>query len=259
MREREVRRAALVLLALASTTPARADHHGMAMPEGPAAATTIDASVAVLAARFASRYYTGDYQAVAPALAARRGRWAISAAVGLYRLDENGARVYGLGDVVVGGQAALLDLGAARGGLALAVSAPTGDDVRGLGMGHAMVMPSAWATWPLAPVTLALALGYGRALTALGGHDHGVWPLVEPMNLQELTWSAAATLTEVVPVRLTARCSGGLALGAGTTRVIAGLRAAWGHGRVDTALELQAGLIGDPFSVRGVLETAVRF
>jgi hypothetical protein len=33
----------------------------------------------------------------------------------------------------------------------------------------------------------------------------------------------------------------------------------WGTSRVSTGFELQAGIAGDPFSVRGVLETALRF
>jgi hypothetical protein len=45
----------------------------------------------------------------------------------------------------------------------------------------------------------------------------------------------------------------------GVERVIGALRVAWGEGRVDTAIEVQAGLAGDPFTVRGVLQTSLRF
>jgi hypothetical protein len=41
--------------------------------------------------------------------------------------------------------------------------------------------------------------------------------------------------------------------------VIGAARAAWGNARVESAAELQVGLAGDPFTVRGIIETALRF
>jgi hypothetical protein len=50
-----------------------------------------------------------------------------------------------------------------------------------------------------------------------------------------------------------------VATGAGVTRVIGAGRLAWGTSHVSTGLEVQVGLAGDPFTVRGVVDTALRF
>jgi len=41
--------------------------------------------------------------------------------------------------------------------------------------------------------------------------------------------------------------------------VTGGARVTWGTGRVQTTAELQGGFVGDPFEVRGVLASLVRF
>jgi hypothetical protein len=41
--------------------------------------------------------------------------------------------------------------------------------------------------------------------------------------------------------------------------VIGAGRVAWGTPRVSTAFELQLGIAGDPFTIRGVVDTALRF
>jgi hypothetical protein len=45
----------------------------------------------------------------------------------------------------------------------------------------------------------------------------------------------------------------------GHERVIGAGRLGWGSGRVDTAVEVQTGLVGDPFTIRGLVETALHF
>jgi hypothetical protein len=138
---------------------------------------------------------------------------------------------------------------------------PTGSETENLGMGHTMAMPSAWASWHAAPVAVTASAGYARALVSLGGghHDHGPMPLVDPMNLQELTWSAGADLDVGHHVQLGGRALGGVPIGSGRTRVIGGGRVGWGTAHVSTGFELQVGLADDPFTVRGVVETALRF
>jgi hypothetical protein len=128
-------------------------------------------------------------------------------------------------------------------------------------MGHVMVAPSAWASWRAAPFTVAASGGYGRALVDLGGahHDHGSMPLVDPMNLQELTWSAGADIDVGHGLQVGGRTLGAVPLGSGLARVIAGGRVAWGTPRFSTGFEAQVGLAGDPFTIRGVLDTALRF
>jgi hypothetical protein len=162
---------------------------------------------------------------------------------------------------MVAGHATVVATEALQAGAALHVMCPTGSETKGLGMGHVMAMPSAWATWRSRPVTIMASAGYGRALTSVGGahHDHGPAPLVDPMNMQELTFRAGADLGVGHGLRVGGSTLGGIPIGTGITRVIGAGRVAWGTPRVSTALEVQVGLAGDPFTIRGVVETALRF
>jgi len=242
---------------------ARADHdHAFAMSETHHDdASELSAGISVEAARFDNAIYVGSYQGITPSLGWTRGAFGASAAVSLYHVDENGLSIYGLGDAMVGGHAALVATEMLQSGVALHVMLPTGSELHQLGMGHMMALPSVWAAWRAQPVTITASAGYGRALTSLGGgqHDHGSAPLVDPMNLQELTWSAGVELDAGHGVRLGGRALGGIPIGTGRTRAIGGGRVAWGTPRVSTALEVQAGVAGDPFTIRGVVETALRF
>jgi hypothetical protein len=142
------------------------------------------------------------------------------------------------------------------------VSAPTGAELYGLGMGHTMVMPSAYAVWSHDRVTVTASAGYSRALGHMEpNHDHGVWPLVEPMNMSELSWSVAADYAVAHGVHVAARTGGGHPVGnlIGHERVVGALRVGWGTGRVDTAVEVQTGFVGDPYTIRGLVETALHF
>jgi hypothetical protein len=123
-------------------------------------------------------------------------------------------------------------------------------------------MPAGWVAWRHDRIALIGSLGYSRALIhASSLHDHGMWPLVEPMNMSEVTWSGGGEVTIGDGVRAGAQVSGGVPIGIlpGHDRVVGTLRAAWATGRVDTAAELQAGLVGDPFNIRGVVSTSLRF
>lgn len=223
------------------------------------------AGVSLLAATFApsqadNMYYGGNYEAVVGGFAWSYDRFAASASWAYYRLLRNGQQQYGVGDLVVSGQAAIIDHHDLQAGVVAAVSIPTGDEIFGFGMGHTMLMPAAYATTQLGRITLTTTFGYSRALAA-GGHVHGMSPLVEPMNMSELTWSAGGDVALAGRVRSGLRLAGGIpvATALGTNRVVGAVRVAWGTGRLDTAAELQAGLDGDPFTLRGVLSTALRF
>jgi hypothetical protein len=249
----------LVVLGLAPVT-AFADHqHGM-LPGSGEGATTVSVGVSLIAAAFDTMSYGGDYQGVVPVVRMSHGRFAAAASIGMYRLQPNGRELYGPGDAVVHGQAGLFAKDRVTAGVALAVSAPTGNDITGFGMGHPMLMPAAYARWSDGRVGLDASLGYGRAIGGSASHhSHGAWPLVEPMNLSEVTWTASTDLALARVLRVGARLSGAVPTDVGATRLIGGVRVLWTEGRVDTAFEMQAGVAGDPFSVRGVLETAVRF
>ena len=148
---------ALLLAGTIAPASARADHHGMAMSHGedPSA---FGASVALLAASFDTMYYVGDYQGVLPSASWSSGWFVGGASLPYYRIRENGLETYGPGDLVINGQARLLDRqlctpfgsaarpgeagacdrGALQGGVMMAVSFPTGNSLAGLGMGHDM-------------------------------------------------------------------------------------------------------------------------
>jgi hypothetical protein len=252
---------AFVVLGIGIPRAARADHAHH--DHDHAAATTssaFGASVSLLAASYETIAYVGDYQGVVPAVLWSDERFGASVGVPLYRLTKNGAQYYGPGDPVVHGQAAVLGDPGRQVGAALSVTLPFGSMRNGLGMGHAMVMPALWGTLGLGVVELTASAGYSRALGSAMEHDHGPSPLVDPMNFSELTWSSGGDLALARSVRVGAQLSGGVPLeGNGNTRLVGGLRFLWSDGRVATSAEIQAGLVGDPFHVRAVVETALRF
>jgi hypothetical protein len=220
----------------------------------------VSVGLSVEAAEFDSTFYVGSYQAVIPSLGWMRGRFGAGAMIGLYHLTENGLSTYGAGDAMLDGRATLVERDLVSAGVALHAMLPTGSELDNFGMGHVMVMPSAWATWHVAPLRVAASGGYARALASLGGaHDHGPAPLVDPMNMQEVTWSAAADVDVGHGLQLGGRVRGAVPIGTGRTRAVGGGRVAWGTPRLSTGLEVQLGLAGDPFTVRGVLDTALRF
>ena len=182
----------IVLATLGLTAPeALADHHGMAME--PSHGSVIGTSVSLLAASFATPDFAGDYEGVIPSLSWSTPRYVLGANLPLYRLQENGRELYGRGDAVIHGQGTFVEAGEVHAGGLLAVTFPTGDGEAGTGMGHAMAMPALWSAWTHARVTVAGSAGYSRALVgSMSNHNHGPWPLVEPMNMSEISWSAAA-------------------------------------------------------------------
>jgi hypothetical protein len=241
---------------LLSSGSARADH-GHGVEHGGASA--FGAHMTMVAASFDTMLYVGNYQGVIPSLHWSNETFAAGASVALYRLEENGAEFYGFGDAVAHGQATLVRAGAIHAGAIAAVSAPVGDELRGMGMGHPMLMPALFGMWMHDRVMATATAGYSRAIGGDTDHDHGMWPLVEPMNLSELTWSAAGDYSITRRVQAGARVSGGVPIGSGDNRVIAAVRVGWASGHFTSAGELQAGLVGDPFTIRGVLTTGWSF
>ena len=249
----------LVALSLCLASPAFADHdHGAHVSHDGGAA--IEAKVSLVAARYSTTSYLGDYQGITPALRYSRGIASVGANASLYRLTKNGEDYFGFGDVVVDGQVQLAGGHPASTGVALAVSLPSGSQRDGLGMGHVMLMPSAWGVYMFDRVTLIGSVGYGRAL---GGDAHAHHStggaIVDPMNMSELTWSAQADVSLARVLTAGVRAMGGIPVGEdGENRVVGGVRVEWREGRVTTSAELQGGFDGDPFEVRGVLATALR-
>lgn len=256
------------ICALLAATPAvhAEHHHAMEHHHGEGDAAGADpsafgADVSLVAASFETMTYVGNYQGVIPALRWANDRFGVGANASMYRLEKNGAAVWGAGDVMVHGQVTLVGDDRAQAGIVAGVSAPLNNGTSGLSMGHAMIMPAAFGSWTHGRVTLAGTAGYSRALVAdMGEHDHGPWPLVEPMNMAEVSWSAGGDYAIVPNVRAGLRASGGIPLvDTGHNRIVGAARVGWRTGRVENAAELQAGLAGDPFTVRGVVSTALSF
>jgi hypothetical protein len=248
---------AVVAAGLCAPAVASADHHDGGAPS-PDDDHAFAASLSFVLASFDNTTYAGNYPGVAPALQWASGRFAVRATLPMYRLEENGRTSNGLGDAVGQARVMIAETEHLRGGVSVAVMAPTGDAETGFGMGHVMVMPAAFGAWTVGRVVLSGSAGPSFAIDGMG-HDHGPWPLVEPMNERELTWSAGGDTELGADFRAGARFTGGIPLGSGNERVIAGVRVGWDRGRVTTAAELQAGIAGDPFTLRGVVETALRF
>jgi len=254
---------AAVCLGIAIPNGALADHshhHEAATTEAPGSAWS--ASLGLLAASFSTQSFVGDYQGLTPGVHWAHTRFSAASGIGAYRLRKNGALYHGVGDLFVQGQAVLVGHHARSAGIVFAMSAPTGSQRDGLGMGHVMVMPALWGSWSAGEVTLAASAGYGHAIGASqdGEHPHGTGPIVDPMNMRELTWSATGEVSVARALRLGARLGGAIALeDSGVHRTVGVARAVWTVGRVDTSAELQLGIAGDPFIARGVIETALRF
>ena len=242
---------AATLVGLAA--PAQADHDHM-HHESPG--HVFGAGVAVVAASFDTMLYAGNYEGVLPSVQWSRSRYGVAATIGAYRIDENGAQYYALGDAMVHGRFAITrNIGALLG-----ASAPTGDSLHGTGMGHWMVMPALYAVAAHDRFSANATLGFSRALDGNTDHDHGAWPIVEPMLMSEVSWSAGGDVALGHAATVGVRFAGGIPAGApGDTRAQAGLRGAWHRSQFDTAVEIQAGLVGDPFTVRGVVSTALSF
>jgi hypothetical protein len=249
-------RLATVGVLLLSTSPARADHSHAGHHSNE---SVFGAGLTIVAASYDSLLYTGNYQGIVPQVTWANQRFAAGVNASLYRVEENGASYYGPGDIVAHGQVALVGGEHARAGVVAAVSAPVGDDRHGLGMGHPMVMPAAFGTWMHDRIALSATAGYSRALGGDTGHDHGMWPIVEPMNRTEVTWSTAGEVAITPQITCGARFSGGIPIGDGDHRIVGAVRFGWGARRFATAAELQAGIVGDPFNVRGVLSTTWSF
>jgi len=247
----------MVCVLLIAERSGRADHAHVARDDRAGLA----ASLSLVAARFDTMLYGGDYEGVVPALRWTHDRFAVGATAPLYRIEENGLQVLGAGDATIDGQVTIVHDEMFAAGATLALSAPTGDHKFGLGMGHPMVMPAVWGAMVHDRHAVVAALGYSVGFAdAAHHHDDMMWPLVDPMNASELTWSARGDLAVARAWRLGAQLAGGVPVDAsGVTRVIAGARAVWISQRVQTGLELQAGLAGDPFTLRAVAQTTVAF
>ena len=252
-------RVALALAALARTASADHEHDAPARSH---ATDGITAQVGLLAASYRSRLYEGDYTGALAGVAWRYGRYELAARNAIYQIDRNGRTYRGLGDLMIHGAVTIVDGSRLAAGAHLMAMLPTGHEMKGLGMGHVMLMPAVWATWTPSALAIGGAVGYARGLGDAGVHDEhaggGTWPLVDPMSFSEVTFDASAMYSLGRGVRSGVRVFGAFPLD-DDVRALGSWRLAWRAGRVETIADVQVGLAGDPVRVRGVLTTAMRF
>lgn len=220
-------------------------------------------SLGLHAAAYRTARYEGTYQALALAASYRHRRFGIDGALAGYRLARNGAVGYGPGDLLLGVEVPLLRREGRSGSLALgayaAATLPTGDAAADVGMGHVMLMPSLFLSARRGAIAAHLALGYGAALGARGGHRHasGPTPLVDPMNPYEWEGALSGSYDAAPWLQLFARARGALAAPLpGEGRLIIGTGARVLAGGLEISIEGQAAPVGRPFNARGALTLA---
>ncbi len=173
----------------------------------------------------------------------------------------------GLGDAGVRASVVLARSRWGSAGLAAAVTAPTGDAVAGLGMGHAMLMPSAWMTGDFGVWSAGLQVGAGMTM---GGdlHAHsgstgaGRTPAVDPMNPRELTGAVGLVFhlgSRGAEVGAALRGSSPVGADSGVARASAGLHVTLPLTRTLRATAgVEVPLAGAPFSSRAMLGLEAR-
>lgn len=222
------------------------------------------ASASTLIGSYDTQGRKGDYIGLR-ASASYVNPWVIgTVTVPYYRLTRDSAVTRGLGDV-----ASSLRVTAYRnttahfaGGVEYAMTFPSGTASDGLGMGHYMLMPGAWARVELGKVMLLGRLGYGRRLGGMSmpqmaGHHMAVSPVpvVDPMNESELTHTLAVAYEVHAMLDAQARLWGASPVGPqdGVTREMVAAGAQLNLGHVDVGAEVQVPLVGSPFRYRTVL------
>jgi hypothetical protein len=186
------------------------------------------------------------------------GRFALEAHAPAYRLAHAQGTERGLGDVGVAGWIRLYQRRALAIGAGVPVGIPTGDEHRGLGMGHVMLMPTAFVVGRRGLATVTAAAGYHHAIDPAEhpvGGIHG--SVVSPMADRELAAATRATWWVAPALGAVAEAAVAIPLDEAPTRAAAGVGAHLRHGRVDIHAIVQLGLAGDPFRARGVLAVHV--
>jgi hypothetical protein len=203
-----------------------------------------------------------DYQGVTVAISGGWSRVSARVALPAYRVADEGV---GLGDALLAMTGDLTPgRGAIRFGVAGSLSLPTGDGDAGRGMGHPMIAAGAWASAPLGPVRVDGVGVYARALGdgaehAAHAHASAMWPLVDPMNPEELAFDARATAGLGARVRAGAGASYAAPISdGGETRAIAYAVAELARGRYTFSSQLAVPVAGDPFVARGTVGLAYR-
>jgi hypothetical protein len=224
-------------------------------------------SITQLFAEFDEAGRSGSYQGLITTVAFSHPRISVELALPIYRLEQRQSESIGPGDIASDLRVALLrnESGSLATGLELAVSFPSGDETRELGMGHVMLMPGAWLRAVVESLSVLAQLGYGHALGDDGhtahpsahgpSHADAIGPLasprVNPMNGSELEHALGLSYALHPNLSVTGRWLGAVALvDEGTTRQVLAPGLQLVAGALDSALELQVPVAGDPFEIK---------
>jgi hypothetical protein len=206
----------------------------------------------------------GSYAGLVPSASVAWWRLEARLAAPVYHLEYRGVKSDGAGDLLASLTGTLVAGRHLRAGVALAVTAPTGNQAVGLGMGDIMWMPGAWASWSGGRWSTVASGSYGRMAGSLDEHAHHtgfVGSLVNPMNHEELAGAVRGTYRATRALRVHALASLATPIGIdGTTRAYAaaGSRYALGGGW-DVGAEAALPIAGDPFHARFALDVARSF
>jgi len=211
-------------------------------------------------ATFETRRYRGSYEGLGLAGGWSNQRWRAEADLPVYRLVKNGKSEHGPGDALLALAITTWTTEAFRAGFEAGGTVPFGEAEAELGMGHVMLLPSAWGSLELGDTRVAARLGYAAALAeASGHHAHGMSPLVGPMNHREVGAAlfVNGTLRPGIGVQLGADLA--LPTGDGQTRSIVSGAILFDAGRLTSLVELELPLVGNPFTVRASTALGARW
>lgn len=207
----------------------------------------------------------GAYQGVVPTLGWQHSWVTAELALPWYRLERDGQEAIGLGDLAANVRVPLYraDSGVLAFGPELAVSFPTGDADKELGMGHVMAMPGGWARLEVEKLSIMAQLAWGGALANSGahaqlaghaGHESGAThpsPRVNPMNMTEFEHALGVRYALHPNLAVTWRWLGAVPLDdIGIERQMTGPGLRLAADALDTLIEVLVPVAGDPFDVR---------
>ena len=209
-------------------------------------------------ARYRNSRYEGQFEGTSVAMGFRYQGFLITGKVPAYRLVRNGLPTEGMGDATLAMEQRVFSSADGHNALGarMALSIPTGAQSQDLGMGHSMVMPGVWARFQWQRLHGHLGLDFARAMGTTdsqhGGHNMSYFPIVQPMNMSELSATGLLELEMLGKMAIRTRLVSArpVASGNGTPRSIAGLGVGFTGEALSTYLEWQTPIEGTPFQSR---------
>jgi hypothetical protein len=249
---------AVVLFACLRASAAAAQGCHVSDPH-PSEALRVRLSTLASFATYENPVYAGEYQGYTGAAGVEHRWFSAEASLTGYRIVRNGKRDHGPGDLMLmlRGTAFHFDEVAAL-GVGLGATFPTGDENKGLGMGHVMLMPGVWFALRHGGLRLALDVAYGRAIGDEHMHSTPGGPLVNPMNASEIEHAVAASYVFWRGLFLSGRVYGAVPIA--DANGLAREALSFGLGgmvwRFELGIEQHLPLAGTPFEAKTVLRVA---